>query len=230
MRTYFGRLLSNNAVVVGSVALLLSGIIQLAVSWMQMQHRASSQCSCSHSVPVSNTFEDEYSWEGDDYPPYLPLDLGDPVAMVLEDSRHYSLNSSDAEAEWQSIYPGRLQGFIHLGPKKRFFSLSLYHQIHCLDSLRHAILGSQGHGQGGHGHVGARDVEHSAHCLNYLRQTIMCAADLTLEPEIVPGSQDVGEGLGAVHICRDWSKVHEYVGKNWEAWMLWRAGTVGGHS
>lgn len=142
--------------------------------------------------------------------------------MVLEDSRHYSLNSSNADAEWQSIYPGGQLGFVHLGPQKRFFSLSLYHQIHCLDSLRHTIL-AQGHGGGQmHGHAAKRDVEHSAHCLNYLRQTVMCAADLTLEPEIVPGSEDVGEGLAAVHVCRDWSKVHEFAQKNWQQWMKWK--------
>ncbi|EKM56659.1 uncharacterized protein PHACADRAFT_253907 [Phanerochaete carnosa HHB-10118-sp] len=233
MRPSLGHLLSYNAVVLGSVALLFSGLIQLAVSWMQMQHRASQQSSCARSVPVSNDFEKDYSWEGDDYPPYLPLDLGEPVAMVLEDSRHYSLNSSEADAEWLSIYPGGQLGFVHLGPQKRFFSLSLYHQIHCLDSLRHAILngkshdGEQGHG---HGHTRKRDVEHSAHCLNYLRQTIMCAADLTLEPEIVLGSSDVGEGLGAVHVCRDWSRVHEYTRQNWQGWMEWQVQSLIGES
>jgi hypothetical protein len=142
--------------------------------------------------------------------------------MVLEDSRHYSLNGSDADAEWQSIYPGGQLGFIHLGPDKRFFSLSLYHQIHCLNSLRQTILnrGHQ-HRDAGEG-VAKRDVEHSAHCLNYLRQTIMCNADLTLEPEIILGSEDVGEGLATVHVCKDWSKVHEYAKRNWEEWVKWK--------
>lgn len=148
--------------------------------------------------------------------------------MVLEDSRHYPLNSSEADAEWLSIYPGNMLGFIHLGPQKRFFSFSLYHQIHCLNALRLAILGGHHDGEAEeqgheHGHVGKRAVEHSAHCLNYLRQTVMCAADLTLEPEIILGSQDVGEGLGAVHVCRDWSKVHEYTQRNWEEWVEWKS-------
>ena len=57
-------------------------------------------------------------------------------------------------------------------------------------------------------------VSHAAHCLNYLRQTILCASDLTLEPELVLGSLDVGSGLGAMHICRDWSRVHDFVEQN----------------
>lgn len=150
---------------------------------------------------------------------------------MLEDSRHYSLNGPDTDAEWESVYPGRGLGFVRLGPNKRFFSLSLYHQMHCLDSLRRAILG-QSHHHGRSPDAAKRDVEHSAHCLNYLRQTVLCAADLTLEPEIIEGSSDVGEGLAATHVCRDWSKVHKFVKKNWEEWEAWQKvnGTTGVHN
>lgn len=65
---------------------------------------------------------------------------------------------------------------------------------------------------------GKRSAAHASHCLNYLRQTILCAADLTLEPEIELGSGNVGEGLGVTHVCKDWSKVHEFATRNWEEW------------
>lgn len=176
-------------------------------------------------MSTSYIFEIITAWEGDDYPNALPLDLGDPVALTIEDSRHYALDSPDADAEYRSIYPGKHLGFVRLGPKKRFFGLSMYHQMHCLDSLRKAILGRHGHGPAAapthdsdsNVHMTKRDVEHSHHCLNYLRQTIMCNADLTLEPEIVQGSQDVGEGLFVTHVCKDWSKVHAFVEEN-EKW------------
>ena len=171
--------------------------------------------------PIFEILWSKIAWEGDDYPNALPIDLGDPVAMTIEDSKHYALDSPDADAEYRSIYPGKHLGFVRLGPKKRFFSLSMYHQIHCLDALRQAILGRHGHGAStppAHGSEKVkRDVEHSHHCLNYLRQTIMCSADLTLEPEIVEGSQDVGEGLAVTHVCRDWSKVHAFIEEN-EKW------------
>ncbi|PSS34214.1 hypothetical protein PHLCEN_2v1724 [Hermanssonia centrifuga] len=131
--------------------------------------------------------------------------------MAIENSRHYQVDGPDVQLEWDSIYPGGDLGFIRLGPRKRFFGLSLYHQIHCLESLREAILG-QGHGEG---HSG---VDHSSHCLNYLRQTVLCAADLTLEPEITEGTQDVGEGIAVTHVCRDWGEVHAFVQRNWEQW------------
>ena len=158
------------------------------------------------------------AWVGDDFPPTLEseIDLGLPVALTLEDSRHFPLSGEDADAEWESIYPSNSAGFVRLGPSKRFFGLSMYHQIHCLDSLRYAILGRE--------HPAKRmrkDVPHPQHCLNYLRQTILCAADLTLEPEVQPESQDVGEGLFATHICKDWSKVHEFVEFNSEDYEKW---------
>ena len=54
---------SQNAIVLGSAALLLSGIIQLAVSWMQMQYRAAQQQQCGYpnELPSYPNFEDEYS-------------------------------------------------------------------------------------------------------------------------------------------------------------------------
>ena len=67
---------------------------------------------------------------------------------------------------------------------------------------------------------------HWAHCLNYLRQTILCNPDLTLEPEIEEGSGDVGEGLHVTHVCRDWSKVHAFVSKNWDDWWASQKGNA----
>lgn len=167
------------------------------------------------------------AWVGDHYPLTLDsqLDLGPPVALTLEDSFHYGLEGPDADAEWESVYPGGSAGFVRLGPNHRFFGLSVYHQMHCLDSLRFAILGREHPARRSWERVNSgvreREVPHAQHCLNYLRQTILCAADLTLEPETFPGSQDVAEGLFATHVCRDWSKVHAFVEQNFEEYEEW---------
>ncbi|KAH8101717.1 hypothetical protein BXZ70DRAFT_999655 [Cristinia sonorae] len=124
---------------------------------------------------------------GTDFPPYLPIQFGQNVALTLENSILYELSSPNTDAEYQSLYPGHHRGFVHLGPDKRFFDSATLH---------------------------------ATHCLNYLRQTILCSADVTLEPEVVEGSRDVGEGVGVVHVCCDWSKVYDFVEKNeaeWEA-------------
>lgn len=49
---------------------------------------------------------------------------------------------------------------------------------------------------------------HSRHCVDYLRQSLMCAADLTLEP-IDPELGGV-TGWGVKRTCRDWAKLKSW--------------------
>ncbi|KII91606.1 hypothetical protein PLICRDRAFT_38403 [Plicaturopsis crispa FD-325 SS-3] len=198
-------------------ALLLAGVMQLVSAWLQYQTRnASPSAFAIKSFPEADS---HHTWLGSDFPNALPLDL-EHVALTLENSRHYPLDSPDADAEYRSLYPGDL-GFLRLGPNKRFFGVAMYHQLHCLDSLRMAITRGPEHDHrrdaefSGYGK--RAQVPHVNHCLNYLRQTILCSADLTLEPEISPN--EVGEGLAVTHVCRDWSRLYEYAEKNWEEYQ-----------
>ena len=66
----------------------------------------------------------------------------------------------------------------------------------------------------------ADPLVHATHCLNYLRQNILCAADLTLESTYVrtfaDGSQHLGvSGDGAVHDCKNWVEVREILEENY---------------
>jgi hypothetical protein len=45
-------------------------------------------------------------------------------------------------------------------------------------------------------------AHHSAHCFDYLRQSILCAADTILE-----GKTDAGPGWGSQHQCKDYDAV-----------------------
>ena len=51
-------------------------------------------------------------------------------------------------------------------------------------------------------------VGHAQHCIEYLRQNIICAADTTLEP-IKPEDNGV-DGFGNKHNCRNYSAVKEW--------------------
>lgn len=68
--------------------------------------------------------------------------------------------------------------------------------------IRHAIL------QGDARH-------HIRHCLNILRQAILCASDTTIAP-FRPGHET---GVGTVHICREWEKVYDYIEENQLKWI-----------
>jgi hypothetical protein len=49
---------------------------------------------------------------------------------------------------------------------------------------------------------------HVDHCIDYLRQAIMCAGDLSLEHSLVPDEFGFN-GWGTAHQCADWSSMGE---------------------
>ena len=53
------------------------------------------------------------------------------------------------------------------------------------------------------------------HCFDYLRQALMCAADMTLEPlrPTPKGKMPGVNGWGVQHTCRDWEKVRSWTEK-----------------
>ncbi|CAI7656875.1 unnamed protein product [Penicillium discolor] len=81
------------------------------------------------------------------------------------------------------------------------YGVSVFHQLHCLNFLRFAYYPSS---------VKDMDEEevafHRDHCLDYIRQVLMCHADPTFEP-----MSEVGiNGMGATHQCRDFDKIFSW--------------------
>lgn len=58
-------------------------------------------------------------------------------------------------------------------------------------------------------------AHHSAHCFDYIRQSIMCAADTSLE-----GMTEAGPGWGSEHECKDYDALLEWANKHGA--MKWR--------
>lgn len=93
--------------------------------------------------------------------------------------------------------------------------LSVFHELHCLNSLRVAYYGalaadpqdeaSREHGGDRNDHD---DPHHVRHCFDYLRQSLMCAVDTNLEP--VDMTLGGSTGWGTTKTCRDFGAV-----KNW---------------
>ncbi|OTA59227.1 hypothetical protein K449DRAFT_466935 [Hypoxylon sp. EC38] len=92
------------------------------------------------------------------------------------------------------------------------FYVAAFHQLHCLfliyTDFRHALSGELSH-------VNAHSLHdtHSMHCFDYLRESIICAADSALEPFRSPfdgGTQGNGvDGFGSVHQCRNFTELFE---------------------
>ncbi|KAK4182494.1 hypothetical protein QBC35DRAFT_395880 [Podospora australis] len=107
-------------------------------------------------------------------------------------------------------------GFLRLRePSGRvgFYGVSMYHQLHCIDMLRIHITGQGSHDHSHEASNARREGQgipqggHLIHCLDYLSQAVMCAADDTIEParvKIEDGKNIASiDGAEAMHYCRD---------------------------
>ncbi|KAI0876637.1 hypothetical protein GGS24DRAFT_209562 [Hypoxylon argillaceum] len=96
------------------------------------------------------------------------------------------------------------------------YMMAVFHQLHCLsyvvDHYQQGYAGANLTGEVAH---------HSAHCFDYLRQSIMCAADTNLE-----GDTETGPGWGSEHTCADYDAVLAWA--NERGAMRWRTGLLPG--
>ncbi|EPS99778.1 hypothetical protein FOMPIDRAFT_32683, partial [Fomitopsis schrenkii] len=136
---------------------------------------------------------------GTDYPDVWPIEVA-RVAMPSEETVHFDLISSEGAVEWSALVPG--SGVVHLGQHRAPFTLSMFHQLQCLNIMREAIYEPPPD-------EGA-DIALVGHCMNYLRQMALCRGDLLLEPAENPGQVD---DYG-VYYCRDWTAVYEAAKEN----------------
>ncbi|KAJ7432221.1 hypothetical protein B0H11DRAFT_1760855, partial [Mycena galericulata] len=152
---------------------------------------------------------------GRDYPLKYPIAGLDTVAMTLHESVHFSLNRSDPveRDEWllYSIIPRGTD--TRLGHEQRVFALTVSHQLHCLRRIYLGLMNREDE---------EANREHVTHCLNYLRQTLLCEAADTLEfgdfMEREYDSQRVGETV----LCKDWGRAFEFFDHKWAEWVAWR--------
>ncbi|KAK7676289.1 hypothetical protein QCA50_020743 [Cerrena zonata] len=157
----------------------------------------------------------------------IPL-IPDPVALEYEEIE-YEYAATDNYINWDAIVPpGR--GFIRYdkGREEKYYAVTLYHQIHCLNNLE-AVF--RAYRNGSALHVDA----HLMHCFGYLRQLVLCAADTTLEPSETMVNRHgqvrhIVFGTGAMHQCRDWRQVWDYAAENYQTWKDKDYYAVSGHS
>lgn len=121
----------------------------------------------------------------------------------------------------RALQPGRGYVFIKDGqnnglqepgeitPYGEIYSVAVFHQIHCLGMLRGTYweLLNQSFAQDdlpslkmfAEKHI---RNSHVNHCFDYLRQSLQCAADMSLEWP-VSGTKNV-DGWGVPHLCKSW--------------------------
>ncbi|TGO80066.1 hypothetical protein BPOR_1827g00020 [Botrytis porri] len=127
--------------------------------------------------------------------------------------------SNFTNQRWNSLFPLNDGFFEHLDVGPDPVTFAVFHQLHCLDGIRHAywLIRNGNHSEGGN----SSHAENSAnarvqHCLEYLRQSLMCTADTTVEP-VGRGSKGkaIVQGFGTQHLCKDFHQLIEWTSQ-WE--------------
>ncbi|KAF9522775.1 hypothetical protein CPB83DRAFT_840216 [Crepidotus variabilis] len=158
---------------------------------------------------------ENHAYMGNDVPQSWPISTGQEVIMQFEDTRRFALeDSEEANEQWMAQYPNK--GVINLGINKEPFTIGMFHEIRCIDIIRKELLrlrpNETSHGtQLNTTSLVPRKV--AMHCLNYLRQMILCRADNNPEPTFRGSSPP----LPLLYRCNDWTKVYEAVERNQEA-------------
>lgn len=131
----------------------------------------------------------------------LQWDIGplDDVTMYIENTQHYALDTEEGIAQWAALVPpdGGVITIPGLGHQP--FTISLFHQLRCLDVLRDAVVSSITNR--------TQASPKTVHCLNYLRQMVLCRADRYLENVRDPSAEHVVQFMGE-KTCKDWAQVY----------------------
>jgi hypothetical protein len=127
-------------------------------------------------------------------------------------------NSTAADQAWYSLYPQTVVRIpkseadrlvnktIPLNGDEDHFPvlISVFHELHCLDSIRHLYFGhTEGFDQDPIINAAILAPDHIDHCFDSLRQTLMCGADISPVP--YRWFESEGKALGALgvpHTCR----------------------------
>ncbi|KAF2750982.1 hypothetical protein M011DRAFT_396168, partial [Sporormia fimetaria CBS 119925] len=127
-------------------------------------------------------------------------------------NRTYTLPpTNETNAAWNDIFPNGA-GFVQhptLAPNTS--GIAIFHQLHCLNQIRIGYYNTN--------RTLSDEIDpdfpdqpaHTRHCFDYLRQSLMCAADSNIEP--VNSKLGGVTGWGNMRVCRRFDEVVEWAEK-----------------
>ncbi|KAF8902247.1 hypothetical protein CPB84DRAFT_1678951 [Gymnopilus junonius] len=153
----------------------------------------------------------EYSYVGNDYPEVWPIERKS-VLMTFDNPKHFRLDEPAGIAEWGAQAPGN--GVVHLGPHRQPYTVAMIHQLKCLDIIREEMVRNRSSTES------STPSPSTRHCLNYIRQMVMCHGDLELESFQFASHKNPIDWHG-VYECKDWEAVYNAVKENQEDHGEW---------
>ncbi|KAF2648524.1 hypothetical protein K491DRAFT_612607, partial [Lophiostoma macrostomum CBS 122681] len=114
-----------------------------------------------------------------------------------------------SNAAWELLYPKGGTFFSHRPEVPQRSTLSVFHQLHCLDAIRQAYYTAYNAAMRGE-KLDADSIpemageEHVKHCVELIRQSLTCMADRTIEMKNQEGGVT---GFGTTHQCADYEEL-----------------------
>ncbi|EAU31769.1 predicted protein [Aspergillus terreus NIH2624] len=92
-------------------------------------------------------------------------------------------------------------------PGQYAISLDVFHQLHCLNMVRKRVWSTEVYLPEDE----LMGIEHIDHCIDTIRQSLMCAVDVTPLPFVwVERDQRVKEVAAVIHTCRDFDAIKDW--------------------
>ncbi|QDS76522.1 hypothetical protein FKW77_005911 [Venturia effusa] len=156
---------------------------------------------------------------------------------------HLALNTNEANFYWLNITRDHRNGLISLplsqtkplglegsGPKtapgESVFQVDMFHQLHCLQRIRSDLISAKWLYQLNPNRTDTDESSrHTLHCVDYLRQAVMCQGDMTL----VSTGVDLEFDHSPPRQCRDFEAIGRWVKERMWEYEKWTSMiTVGG--
>lgn len=140
------------------------------------------------------------------------MPFGDEVALRIITAKRYSLDE-DGDEEWAKILPAgghlvHIATDVSVAPEPH--TVTLFHQLKCLEIIRTQFKSSPN----------TPISPHTQHCMNYLRQTLLCRPNLRLES--VEDEFGLSDRNFYDTTCRDWTAVYGEAERNQAAFGHWK--------
>lgn len=148
----------------------------------------------------------DFTGNGPDFPTKI-VKFNADESFVPKNASEFS--SPGVAARWSTMMPANA-GWDSV-TTDTFFTTTMTHQLHCVFMMTriYSILLTNNRD------ALAEDYHsHYLHCVDYLRQGIMCSADLTMEPHGPGDADDNGPLDGSWnghHVCKDYGHVIPYL-------------------
>jgi hypothetical protein len=108
-------------------------------------------------------------------------------------------------------------------PDMKVFSVAMPHQLHCLYNILSVYMATT---TGNPRNIPLGMTWHLQHCFEYLRLSLMCSGDMTLEGAETTFPKGFGgsDGWDAKHVCKDYSQIYKFLEGRRASNKVWRVG------